>query len=300
MLWVNLIMDSLAALALATELPTDDLLNRKPYGRKKPIISRNMMKNILGHAVYQMVIVFSILYYGDKAFDVDSGIGKRGQATQHFTIIFNVFVVMTLFNMFNARKIHGERNVFSRLHTNPLFCLIWIVCFIAQILLVQFGGLAFSTESLTFNQWMWCLFFGFGQLLWNQILCSIPSSSLPKNMAVGAGDIKEIPLVGFEPFEPDPLVTPCMDRTANGLWSWSVNRVALKMEVVRAFKDSNESTPVRFVVDSSNKHNLDASSNGGSRSNSAMQRLHALASQRHSSSAQVQAPPVDSDSVHRE
>ena len=48
-------MDSLAALALATELPSDDLLNRRPYGRKKPIISRNMMKNILGHALYQMV-----------------------------------------------------------------------------------------------------------------------------------------------------------------------------------------------------------------------------------------------------
>ena len=61
MLWVNLIMDSLAALALATELPTDQLLKRKPYGRKKPIITRTMSKNILGHAFYQMVIMFTLV-----------------------------------------------------------------------------------------------------------------------------------------------------------------------------------------------------------------------------------------------
>lgn len=48
MLWVNLIMDTLASLALATEMPTPDLLLRKPYGRTKPLISRTMMKNILG------------------------------------------------------------------------------------------------------------------------------------------------------------------------------------------------------------------------------------------------------------
>jgi len=133
MLWVNLIMDSLAALALATELPTDELLNRKPYGRKKPIISRTMMKSILGHALYQMAVVFTLLFAGDQLFDVDSGIGRRGTPTEHFTIIFNAFVVMTLFNMLNARKIHGEHNVFQRLHTNPLFCGIWVVCFLAQV-----------------------------------------------------------------------------------------------------------------------------------------------------------------------
>lgn len=133
MLWVNLIMDSLAALALATELPTKDLLNRKPYGRKKPIINRTMSKNILGHALYQLIILFVLIFAGDKIFDIDSGRGRFGEATQHFTLVFNIFVVMTLFNMFNARKIHGERNVFERLFTNPLFCGIWVVCFIAQV-----------------------------------------------------------------------------------------------------------------------------------------------------------------------
>lgn len=64
MLWVNLIMDTLASLALATEPPTESLLLRKPYGRDKPLISRTMMKNILGHAVYQLVIIFTLLFAG--------------------------------------------------------------------------------------------------------------------------------------------------------------------------------------------------------------------------------------------
>jgi P-type Ca2+ transporter type 2B len=64
MLWVNLIMDTLASLALATELPTASLLLRKPYGRTKPLISRTMMKNILGHAVYQLTVVFFLLWKG--------------------------------------------------------------------------------------------------------------------------------------------------------------------------------------------------------------------------------------------
>lgn len=64
MLWVNLIMDTLASLALATELPSEELLQRKPYGRTKPLISRTMMKNIFGHALYQLTVVFVLLFAG--------------------------------------------------------------------------------------------------------------------------------------------------------------------------------------------------------------------------------------------
>jgi Ca2+ transporting ATPase len=64
MLWVNLIMDTLASLALATEVPTEDLLTRKPYGRTRPLISRTMMKNIIGHATYQLAVMLFILFAG--------------------------------------------------------------------------------------------------------------------------------------------------------------------------------------------------------------------------------------------
>jgi P-type Ca2+ transporter type 2B len=64
MLWVNLIMDTLASLALATEVPTEELLTRKPYGRTRPLISRTMMKNIIGHAVYQLGVMLFMLFAG--------------------------------------------------------------------------------------------------------------------------------------------------------------------------------------------------------------------------------------------
>lgn len=66
MLWVNLIMDTFASLALATEPPTEALLLRKPYGRNKPLISRTMMKNILGQGVYQLTIIFTLLFAGKR------------------------------------------------------------------------------------------------------------------------------------------------------------------------------------------------------------------------------------------
>lgn len=135
MLWVNLIMDTLASLALATELPTPDLLLRKPYGRTKPLISKTMMKNILGQAIYQLILIFGLLFVGDYILDIESGRGQDLTAgpTQHFTIIFNTFVMMTLFNEINARKIHGQRNVFEGFFTNPIFYSIWVVTMISQV-----------------------------------------------------------------------------------------------------------------------------------------------------------------------
>ncbi|OUC39986.1 calcium-translocating P-type ATPase, PMCA-type [Trichinella nativa] len=243
MLWVNLIMDSLAALALATETPTDDLLNRKPYGRKKPIITRRMMKNILGHGLYQLTVVFVLLFLGSDFFDIDSGIGKRGEPTQHFTIIFNTFVLMTMFNMFNSRKIHDERNIFDRVGKNPLFSIIWISCVVLQVLghffivIVEFGGYALSTVSLTLVQWLWCLFLGISVLLWGQLIISIPSWSIPRKLELGRGDVQEIPLAGFQPIEPDILSSPCVDRSPTGLWQWSVSRIQTKIRVIDAFRD---------------------------------------------------------------
>ncbi|VDL86775.1 unnamed protein product [Nippostrongylus brasiliensis] len=83
--------------------------------RKKSLISRTMVKNILCHALYQLVILFTIFYYGDRIFGIRSGLYAPlfAPPSQHFTIVFNAFVMMTLFNEINARKVHGERNVFK-------------------------------------------------------------------------------------------------------------------------------------------------------------------------------------------
>ncbi|XP_026474492.1 plasma membrane calcium-transporting ATPase 2 isoform X2 [Ctenocephalides felis] len=193
MLWVNLIMDTLASLALATEVPTADLLLRKPYGRTKPLISRTMMKNILGQSVYQLTVIFTLLFVGDKLLDIDSGRGADygSLPTQHFTVIFNAFVLMTLFNEFNARKIHGQRNVFEGIFTNPIFYTIWVGTAVAHVVIVQYGDLAFSTKGLNLEQWLWCLFFGFGTLLWGQIVTTVPTRKIPKILSWGRGHPEE-------------------------------------------------------------------------------------------------------------
>ncbi|XP_050426571.1 plasma membrane calcium-transporting ATPase 3 isoform X8 [Adelges cooleyi] len=193
MLWVNLIMDTLASLALATELPTSDLLLRKPYGRTKPLISRTMMKNIIGQAVYQLTVIFALLFVGDKMLDIPTGRGAEfgSEPTQHFTVIFNTFVMMTLFNEINARKIHGQRNVFQGFFTNPIFYSIWIGTVLSQVFIIQYGKEAFSTKSLTLEQWMWCLLFGFGTLLWGQIVTCVPTRKIPKLLSWGRGHPEE-------------------------------------------------------------------------------------------------------------
>ncbi|KAL3316200.1 ATPase, Ca transporting, plasma membrane [Cichlidogyrus casuarinus] len=183
MLWVNLIMDTLASLALATEQPTEELLERAPYGRTKPLINQAMWKNIIGQSIYQLTVLCYLIWHGEVLLDVDSGRASPEDhpsgPTEHFTVIFNTFVMMTLFNELNARKIHGQRNIFAGLHRNLLFVVIWITTFVLQAIIVQFGGHVFTCQSLSATQWLWCLFFGIGSLLWGQLLVSVPDSVVP-------------------------------------------------------------------------------------------------------------------------
>ncbi|XP_052745278.1 plasma membrane calcium-transporting ATPase 3 isoform X6 [Bicyclus anynana] len=249
MLWVNLIMDTLASLALATEMPTPDLLLRKPYGRTKPLISRTMMKNILGQAVYQLFIIFTLLFVGDRILNIPSGRYQplNAEPSQHFTIIFNTFVMMTLFNEINARKIHGQRNVFQGLFTNPIFYSIWIGTALSQIIIIQFGGMAFSTAGLSIDQWLWCLFFGAGTLVWGQLVTTIPTRKIPKKLSWGRGQPDP------ESMQPGPDYDPDLDkkpRAGQILWIRGLTRLQTQLRVVRAFKSTLEDLEERLSAHS--------------------------------------------------
>ncbi|XP_063071458.1 plasma membrane calcium-transporting ATPase 4 isoform X1 [Engraulis encrasicolus] len=240
MLWVNLIMDTLASLALATEPPTDSLLLRKPYGRNKPLISRTMMKNILGHGVYQLVIIFTLLFAGEKMFDIDSGRNAplHSPPSEHYTIIFNVFVMMQLFNEINARKIHGERNVFEGIYRNPIFCSVVLGTFAIQIVIVQLGGKPFSCTALTIDQWLWCVFIGVGELLWGQLITAVPTHKLKFLKEAGHGIPKdEIP--DEEEEGADEIDHAEMElRRGQILWFRGLNRIQTQIKVVNAFRSS--------------------------------------------------------------
>ncbi|XP_039507884.1 plasma membrane calcium-transporting ATPase 3b isoform X4 [Pimephales promelas] len=241
MLWVNLIMDTFASLALATEPPTEALLLRKPYGRNNPLISLTMMKNILGHGVYQLVIIFTLLFIGEKIFNIDSGRNAplHSPPSEHYTIIFNTFVLMQLFNEINARKIHGERNVFDGIFRNPIFCSIVLGTFGVQIVIVQFGGKPFSCAPLNMEQWLWCLFVGVGELLWGQVIATVPTSHLKCLKEAGQGrgtdDMTEDELAEDEE-EIDHAEREL--RRGQILWFRGLNRIQTQMEVVSTFKRS--------------------------------------------------------------
>ncbi|XP_071193036.1 plasma membrane calcium-transporting ATPase 2 isoform X6 [Salvelinus alpinus] len=243
MLWVNLIMDTFASLALATEPPTEALLKRKPYGRNKPLISSTMTKNILGHGIYQLVIIFSLLFVGEQIFDIDSGrhAPLHSPPSEHYTIIFNTFVLMQLFNEINARKIHGERNVFDGIFRNPIFCSIVFGTFAIQIVIVQFGGKPFSCTPLDLEKWGWCTFLGLGELVWGQVIATIPNSKL--RFLRGAGQLtKKNEMPGDEDMNEDNEEIDHAERELRRgqvLWFRGLNRIQTQIDVVNTFKSGS-------------------------------------------------------------
>ncbi|OTA54187.1 calcium-translocating P-type ATPase [Hypoxylon sp. EC38] len=159
LLWVNLIMDTLAALALATDPPQDSCLDRKPEPRGSSIISITMWKMILGQAVYQLAITF-VLYYA--AFTI--GIVADGETSRRDTLVFNTFVWMQIFNQWNNRRLDNHFNIFEGLFQNWYFLAINLLVSGAQVLIIFVGGTPFSISLLdppqTSAQWACAIVLG--------------------------------------------------------------------------------------------------------------------------------------------
>jgi len=150
LLWVNLIMDTMGALALATEQPTKDLLNRKPYARHDFLITKQMWSNIIGQGVYQSIVLSFVLYYSYDFFNVIP------HSVQHTTIVFNTFVLCQVVNEINSRKIDSQLNVFSGILRNHVFLGIITFTVFFQYIIVEFGGSFTATTHLTPDQWLKC------------------------------------------------------------------------------------------------------------------------------------------------
>lgn len=208
LLWVNLIMDSLAALALATELPKPSLLERMPQDRNDYIVSRKMTKHILGQAVFHCIVLFFFLFAGEFVIPEPDVARRHGRdstmvypgrfydwngeplyeefsqewgPSRHLTFIFNAFVIMQIFNMICSRKIHDEWNIFSGIFTNIMFCILWLVIFGGQVLIVQFSGRIFvvCTDGLTIEQWGFSILVGLTVFIVNALLKLVPDYVAP-------------------------------------------------------------------------------------------------------------------------
>lgn len=172
LLWVNLIMDTFAALALATDAPTEKILNRKPAPKSASLFTMTMWKMILGQAVYQLAITFMLYFAGSRL------LGSRLSATnaqeELNTIVFNTFVWMQIFNEFNNRRLDNHFNIFEGMFRNYWFLVINCIMVAGQIMIVFVGGAAFSVTPLTGIQWAVCIICAIACLPWAVVLRLIP------------------------------------------------------------------------------------------------------------------------------
>ena len=178
LLWVNLIMDTFAALALATELPTPKLLDRAPSNREESLVSPIMMRNILGHVLYQFTLLMFFVYKGHQFLNVPigRGLGQNAEPTVHYTMVFNIFVMLQVFNEFNSRKINNEWNVFENVFTNPMFWLIVLGTIVVQLVIVEIGGEVMKTASLSWSHIAFSLLIGILTLIYQQLVRTVPGN----------------------------------------------------------------------------------------------------------------------------
>ncbi|KAI8991524.1 PMCA-type calcium-translocating P-type ATPase [Mycotypha africana] len=169
LLWVNLIMDTFAALALATDPPTEELLNRQPESRTAPLITFKMWKMIIGQAIFQLVVTLILLYSKVLNYPTES-------ATLQ-TIVFNTFVFCQIFNEINCRKIDNNLNIFSNILANKFFLVIFFICVVGQVVIVQFAGPAFQVVPLNGVQWSIAIVIGLLSLPIGVIIRLIPDSA---------------------------------------------------------------------------------------------------------------------------
>lgn len=177
MLWVNLIMDTLGALALGTEPPSQTLLARRPYKRDASLISRKMIRNILVQFLFQMAVLSFLLLRGAQHF------GAEAESREHLTIIFNTFVFCQVFNELNARSIGDDINVFLNLHRNVLFLGILLFTAVAQVFIVQYGGEFVRTVPLSAQQWQKCITLGALSLPLGGLMRLLPVADSEDNFA---------------------------------------------------------------------------------------------------------------------
>ena len=184
LLWVNLIMDTFAALALATDTPTEKILDRKPTPKRAALITVNMWKMIIGQAIYQLVVTFTLYFAGYSILGYSSQVAHAAPAardelakllrTELNTIVFNTFVWMQIFNEFNNRRLDNKLNIFEGVHRNYFFIGINAIMIGGQIMIIFFGGMAFQIRRIGSTQWAICICCALPCLLWAVILRCIP------------------------------------------------------------------------------------------------------------------------------
>jgi Ca2+-transporting ATPase len=192
LLWVNMIMDTLGALALATEPPNDEMMKRPPVGRGESFITKVMWRNIIGQSIYQLVVLGVLMFGGEKLLNINGPDSK----TIINTLIFNSFVFCQVFNEVNSREME-KLNIFRDIIGNWVFIGVITATVVFQVVIIEFLGTFASTVPLSWQHWLVSVGIGSISLIIAVILKCIPvksgdASASPngyKQLASGPDDV---------------------------------------------------------------------------------------------------------------
>ena len=144
MLWVNLIMDTFAAMALASLPPEREVMREKPRKQTDFIITRGMAWAISAVGLLFFALMFGILYYFERI---------AGVSPEELTIFFTIFVMLQWWNLFNAKSLGSSRSTFHKFRSDKGLQFVLFVILAGQWLIVEFGGKMFRTVPLDIETW---------------------------------------------------------------------------------------------------------------------------------------------------
>lgn len=162
--------DSMAALALASDPPTEEILDRKPSKRTAPLISVIMWKMIIGQAIYQLVVTFILYYAGPMILNVE----RDGSEIR--SVVFNTFVWFQIFNMLNNRRLDNKFNIFVGFFRNYFLIAILAIMIGCQVMIMYVGGRAFSIQRIDGRDWGISIVLGGLSLPWAVLVRLFPDN----------------------------------------------------------------------------------------------------------------------------
>lgn len=168
----------MAALALASDPPTEEILNRKPAKRTAPLISTIMWKMIIGQAIFQLIVTFVLYYAGPGILNYEY------DGSEIRSVVFNTFVWMQIFNMFNNRRLDNKFNIFAGAQRNYFFLAILAIMIGCQAMIMYVGGRAFSIDRIGGKDWGISIVLSLLSLPWAVLIRLFPDTWFEKVVKV--------------------------------------------------------------------------------------------------------------------
>ncbi|KZS94160.1 calcium-translocating P-type ATPase [Sistotremastrum niveocremeum HHB9708] len=183
LLWINIIMDTFAALALATDPASMSLLDRMPDKKTAPLFTLDMAKQIVGHSLYQTAVVLVFHFAGAAIFGFHHeavAIDELHNQNVLKTMVFNAFVFCQIFNSINCRRLDRKFNIFEGLSKNYYFIAITGIEVVVQIIIVFVGGAAFQVTRIGGREWAASVLLGLASIPLGALIRLIPNEPIER------------------------------------------------------------------------------------------------------------------------